>query len=209
MRRPRTRIQPTRNIPGNTFLCGSTGSADALVLSLLAFSLKYRGAGRVLRQGRAQRSAFARGRKILRAQARRAHGLQSVPVRADRGQSNVLREAGAPVVKSQEPNAAALSAKEEADISRAVSHRDERSRLLRGAVSFCRRAELQVTGDNSLRARLRKWLRMVHLVGPSTMRRHAGFRRSNLFGYDYTEFLTIRRFARRSWPICCISRAPD
>jgi type IV secretion system protein VirB4 len=179
--------------PGNTFICGSTGvGKTALVMSLLAFSLKYPGLRAVFfdKDRGAEIGIRAMGGKYYALERGKRTGFN--PFQFEPTEDNLMfcEKLVAQLVKPRDPNAMALSSREEADISRAVrtvmsDHVSAGVRCL-SAVS----QNLQVTGDNSLRSRLRKWVGDGPLAwvfdNPQDTQNFAG---SNLFGYDYTEFL--------------------
>ena len=190
---PEDKDSTDEKYPGNTFLCGSTGvGKTALVLSLLAFSLKYPGLRAVFfdKDRGAEIGIRALGGKYFALKRGVPTGFN--PFQFEPTEDNLMfcEKLVRQLVKSQDPNAAALSAKEEADISHAVRT------VMSDHVSFevrCLSAvaqNLQVTGDNSLRARLRKWLRDGPLGWAfDNAKDTQDFAGSNLFGYDYTEFL--------------------
>jgi type IV secretion system protein VirB4 len=179
--------------PGNTFICGSTGvGKTALVMSLLAFSLKYPGLRAVFfdKDRGAEIGIRAMGGRYYALERGKRTGFNPFQFKPTEDNLVFCEKLVQQLVKPQGESAVALTAKEEADISRAVRT------VMSDHVSFgvrCLSAvsqNLQVTGDNSLRARLRKWVADGPLAwvfdNPKDTQDFSG---SNLFGYDYTEFL--------------------
>jgi type IV secretion system protein VirB4 len=190
---PEDKDSTDEKYPGNTFICGSTGvGKTALVMALLAFAFKYEGL----------RAIFFdkdRGAEIgIRALGGRYYALKRGeptgfnPFQFPLTEDNIMfcERLVRQLVKSQDENALALTAAEETDISHAV--RAVMSDTIRlevrqlGLVS----QNLEVTGSNSLRDRLRKWVGDGPLAWVfDNPRDTQNFEGACLFGYDYTEFL--------------------
>ncbi|MFP1132625.1 VirB4 family type IV secretion/conjugal transfer ATPase [Asticcacaulis sp. W401b] len=183
---------PARNaegeaLPGNTFICGTTGSGKTVLqTALLAFSLKYPGLRAV---------CFDKDR-----------GME-IGIRALGGQYRPL-ERGTPTgfnpfqLEPTEENiqfceklvrllvGGELTAREENEISEAVrtTMGAHVSRDVRCLSLVCQ--NLSVVGENSLQMRLRKWLRGQSLGWVFDNDRDTlDFSNSRLYGFDYTEFL--------------------
>jgi type IV secretion system protein VirB4 len=179
--------------PGNTFVCGSTGvGKTALTMSLLAFALKYPGLRSMWfdKDRGAEIGVRAMGGKYYALKRGEPTGFNPFQFPATEDNLMFCEKLVRQLVKSQDEGAAGLTATEEADISRAVRT------VMSDSVSFdirCLSAvaqNLQVTGNNSLRARLRKWVGDGPLAWAfDNPRDTQNFEGSNLFGYDYTEFL--------------------
>jgi type IV secretion system protein VirB4 len=190
---PEDKDSTDEKYPGNTFVCGTTGvGKTALVMALLSFSLKYKGLRAVFfdKDRGAEIGIRALGGKYFALKRGEPTGFN--PFQFKPTEENVMfcEKLVRQLVKSQDEDSAGLTASEENDISRAVRT------VMSEHVSFdvrCLSAvaqNLQVTGDNSLRARLRKWCGDQPLAwafdNPKDTQNFGG---SNLFGYDYTEFL--------------------
>ncbi len=173
-------------LPGNTFVCGSTGSGKTVLqTALLAFSLKYPGLRAV---------CFDKDR-----------GME-LAIRALGGEYRAL-ERGQPSgfnpfkLQSSEANIqfcerlvrlliGEVSAREENEISHAVrtvmGHHVSREVRCLSLVA----QNLSAVGDNSLSERLRKWLRGQALGwvfdNPDDT---LDVQKSRILGFDYTEFL--------------------
>jgi len=190
---PEDRDSTDEKYPGNTFICGSTGvGKTALVLSLLAFALKYEGLRAIFfdKDRGAEIGIRAMGGKYYALKRGEPTGFNPFQFRATEENLMFCEKLVRQLVKSQDARALPLSAAEESDISRAVrtvmsEHVSPEVRSLSAVAQ-----NLQVTGDNSLRSRLRKWVGDGPLAwafdNPKDTQNFAG---STLFGYDYTEFL--------------------
>ena len=190
---PEDKDSTDEKYPGNTFICGSTGvGKTALVMSLLAFALKYPGLRAVFfdKDRGAEIGIRALGGKYYALKRGERTGFNPFQFKPTEENLMFCEKLVRQLVKSQDENAPALTAREESDISNAVRT------VMSEHVSFeirCLSAvaqNLQVTGDNSLRARLRKWVGDGPLAWAfDNPRDTQNFEGSNLFGYDYTEFL--------------------
>ena len=190
---PEDRDSSDEKYPGNTFICGATGvGKTALELSLLAFATKYKDLRCVMfdKDRGAEIGIRAMGGHYFA--LKRAEPTGFNPLQLEPSEVNIqfcetlvrqlLRPAG--------EGAGRFSAKEEAEISQAVrtvmsSRLDKTSRSLTAVAQ-----NLSKTGENSLNARLKKWLRgqasgWVFDNPVDTQ----DFSRGRIFGYDYTEFL--------------------
>ncbi len=189
---PEDKDSTDEKYPGNTFVCGATGvGKTALVMSLLAFAQKYAGLRAVFfdKDRGAEIGIRAMGGKYFALKRGEPTGFNPFQFKPTEDNLMFCEKLVRQLVKSQDSDLG-LTAAEEADISRAVRT------VMSDHVSFdvrCLSAvsqNLQVTGDNSLRARLRKWVGEGPLAwafdNPHDMQNFEG---SNLFGYDYTEFL--------------------
>jgi type IV secretion system protein VirB4 len=179
--------------PGNTFICGSTGvGKTALVMALLAFALKYPGLRAVFfdKDRGAEIGIRALGGEYFALKRGEPTGFNPFQFAPTEDNLTFCERLVRQLVKSADENAPPLSAAEESDISRAVrtvmsDHVSMGVRCLSAVAQ-----NLQVTGDNSLRARLRKWVGDGNLAwafdNPVDTQNFEG---NTLFGYDYTEFL--------------------
>jgi type IV secretion system protein VirB4 len=174
-------------LPGNTFICGTTGSGKTVLqTALLAFSLKYPGLRAV---------CFDKDR-----------GME-IGIRALGGRYRAL-ERGAPTgfnpfrLQPKEENiqfcerlvkllvGAPVTARDENEISHAVRTvmGDHVSRDVR-CLSLVAQ-NLSAVGDNSLAERLQKWLRGGALGWVfDNADDQLDFSEGQVFGFDYTEFL--------------------
>jgi len=190
---PENKDSTDEKYPGNTFICGTTGvGKTVLEMALLAFATKYPGL----------RCVFFdkdRGAEIgIRAMGGRYFALKRGvptgfnPFQLPPTQSNIqfCEKLVHQLVKTGGEGAAALTAREDSDISHAVRTvmSDHVSLEVRCVTAVAQ--NLPVTGENSLNARLRKWTRGQPLGwvfdNPRDLQNFAG---ASIFGYDYTEFL--------------------
>lgn len=177
-------------LPGNTFICGSTGvGKTTLQMLLLASATKYpdfraffldldRGAEIGIRAMGGRYVAIERGKPTG------FNPFQLEPTAANlQFCERLVRKLIAP------EGAPALSARDEESIRAAVTTvMRELPRALRRLAAVDQ--NLPNTGDNSLRLRLRKWIGNGALGwafdNPTDTQ---DFGRHRIFGYDYTEFL--------------------
>lgn len=179
--------------PGNTFICGTTGvGKTALEMSLLAFATKYEGLRCVFfdKDRGAEIGIRAMGGKYFALKRGQPTGFNPFQLEPTEVNIQFAEKLVKQLVKPQGENAPALTAREENDISHAVRT------VMSEQVSFdirCLSAvaqNLRNTGDNSLRERLKKWLRGQPLGWAfDNPRDTQDFSAGRIFGYDYTEFL--------------------
>jgi type IV secretion system protein VirB4 len=179
--------------PGNTFICGSTGvGKTALVMALLAFSLKYEGLRAVFfdKDRGAEIGIRALGGHYTALKRGEPTGFNPFQFAATEENIIFCEKLVRVLVRPQGDETLSLTAAEESDISRAVrtvmsEQVSDSSRCLSAVAQM-----LQVAGDNSLRARLRKWVVEGQLAWAFDNPRDTHtFEGSTLFGFDYTEFL--------------------
>lgn len=183
---------PNRNsegeaLPGNTFICGSTGSGKTVLqTSLLAFSLKYPGLRAVCFD---KDRGMEIGIRALGGQYRALERGQPTgfnPFQLDPTEANIqFCERLVKLLVGGE-----VTARDENEISHAVrtvmgEHVTKAVRCLSLVVQ-----NLSAVGDNSLAERLNKW-RRDHPLGWvfDNERDDLDFGQGQLFGFDYTEFL--------------------
>ncbi len=179
--------------PGNTFICGATGvGKTALQMALVAFAHKYQGLRAVCFDKDRGMEIGIRwmGGKYFALKRGVPTGFN--PFQRDPTESNIqfAERCVGLLVRPQMNNPPPLSAREEEYISRAVrtvmNEKFSRHNRCLSAIA----QNLPATGDNSLKDRLRKWLRGQPLGwvfdNPEDLTDFSG---ATLFGYDYTEFL--------------------
>jgi type IV secretion system protein VirB4 len=190
---PEDKDSTDEKYPGNTFICGSTGvGKTAFVMSLLCFAQKYEGLRAVFfdKDRGAEIGIRALGGKYYALKRGEPTGFNPLQFRPTEDNIMFCERLVRQLVKSHDGNAPAMTAREEADISRAV-----RSVMSDAVSPSVRRLglvaqNLQVTGDNSLRDRLRKWIGDGPLAWAfDNPKDTQDFQGATLFGYDYTEFL--------------------
>lgn len=179
--------------PGNTFICGTTGvGKTALEMSLLSFATKYQGLRCVFfdKDRGAEIGIRAMGGKYFPLKRGVPTGFNPFQFTPTAHNLQFCEKLVAQLVKNQGDETPILSAKEQQDISHAV-----RTVMSEAATREVRclslvLQNLPATGDNSLKARLKKWTRGQPLGwafdNPTDTQDFSGAR---LFGYDYTEFL--------------------
>ena len=179
--------------PGNTFICGSTGvGKTALELSLLAFATKYQGLRCVFfdKDRGAEIGIRAMGGTYCSLTRGTPTGFNPFQLEPTAHNLQFCETLIAQLVKNQGDAIPLLSAKEQYEISHAVRTvmSEAASRELRSLSLIVQ--NLPATGDNSVKARLKKWTRGYPLGwafdNPTDTHDFTGAR---LFGYDYTEFL--------------------
>ena len=190
---PEDKDSTDEKYPGNTFICGSTGvGKTAFVMSLLCFAQKYEGLRAVFfdKDRGAEIGIRALGGKYYALKRGEPTGFNPLQFRPTEDNIMFCERLVRQLVKSHDENAPAMTAREEADVSRAV-----RSVMSDAVSPSVRRLglvaqNLQVTGDNSLRDRLRKWIGDGPLAWAfDNPKDTQDFQGATLFGYDYTEFL--------------------
>ena len=190
---PEDRDSRDEKYPGNTFICGSTGvGKTALELALLAFATKYQGLRCVVfdKDRGAEIGIRAMGGTYVALKRGVPTGFN--PFQAEPSPQNwqFCEQLVAQLVKHPGDAIPLLTAKEQAEISHAVRT------VMSDAVSCELRClslllqNLPATGENSLRARLKRWTR-GNPLGWAFDNPHETHDVSQacLFGYDYTEFL--------------------
>ncbi len=190
---PEDRDATDQKYPGNTFICGTTGvGKTVLEMSLLAFATKYAGLRCVFfdKDRGAEIGIRAMGGKYYALKRGQPTGFNPFQLEPTEVNIQFCEQLVRELVKPQGERVPGLSAREENDISHAVRT------VMSDQVSFdirCLSAvsqNLRNTGDNSLRERLKKWLRGQPLGwafdNPHDTQDFSG---SSIFGYDYTEFL--------------------
>lgn len=190
---PEDKDSTDEKYPGNTFICGTTGvGKTALEMSLMMFATKYRGLRCVFfDKDRGAEIGIRRmgGRyfALKRGQPTGFNPFQLPPTEANvQFCEKLVRQ----LVKPQGENAQPLTAREENEISQAVRTvmSDKVSFELRRLTTVAQ--SLPVTGDNSLKARLKKWTAGQPLGWVfDNPRDTQDFSGASVFGYDYTEFL--------------------
>ena len=179
--------------PGNTFICGSTGvGKTALELSLLAFATKYQGLRCVFfdKDRGAEIGIRAMGGKYCSLTRGLPTGFNPFQAEPTAHNLTFCEQLIAQLVKHPGDAIPLLSAKEQSDVSHAVRTvmSEVASRELRSLSLIVQ--NLPATGDNSVKARLKKWTRGQPLGwafdNPTDTHDFTG---ASLFGYDYTEFL--------------------
>jgi type IV secretion system protein VirB4 len=190
---PEDKDSTDEKYPGNTFICGSTGvGKTAFVMALLCFAQKYEGLRAVFfdKDRGAEIGIRALGGKYFALKRGEPTGFNPLQFPPTEDNIAFCEKLVRLLIKSQDANAPALTAREEMDISRAVRS------VMSDAVSPAVRRlglvaqNLQVTGDNSLRDRLRKWIGDGPLAWAfDNPKDTQTFQDATLFGYDYTEFL--------------------
>lgn len=184
---PANRDAQGEALPGNTFVCGTTGSGKTVLQScLLAFALKFEGLRAVcfdkdrgMEIGlRALGGAY---RALERGQPTGFNPFQLEPTEAN---IQFLERLVKLLIGDD------VTARDESDISHAVrtvmgDHISKGVRCLSAVAQ-----NLSVVGDNALTIRLQKWLRGQALgwVFDNAVD-ELDFTRGRLFGFDYTEFL--------------------
>ncbi|MDH4078894.1 MAG: VirB4 family type IV secretion/conjugal transfer ATPase [Nitrospira sp.] len=190
---PEDRDSRDEKYPGNTFICGSTGvGKTALELSLIAFATKYEGLRCVVfdKDRGAEIGIRAMGgtyQSLKRGQPTGFNPFQAEPTPQN---WQFCEQLLAQLAKQPGDDVPRLTAKEQTEISHAV----------RAVMSETVSAELRclslllqnlpATGDQSVRARLKRWTR-GHALGWvfDNPRDTHDLTNAQLFGYDYTEFL--------------------
>lgn len=174
-------------LPGNTFICGTTGSGKTVLqTALLAFSLKYPGMRAVCfdKDRGMEIGIRALGGSYRALERGQATGFN--PFRLAPTEDNI--QFCERLVKLLVGGG--VTAREENDISHAVrtvmgEHMTSDVRCLSVVVQ-----NLSAVGDNSLAERLQKWLRDQPLGwvfdNPEDT---LDFQKSRIFGFDYTDFL--------------------
>ncbi len=190
---PEDKDSTDEKYPGNTFICGTTGvGKTALEMSLLAFSTKYQGLRAVFfdKDRGAEIGIRAMGGKYFALKRGVSTGFNPFQLRPTEANIQFGEKLVKQLVKPLDGSAPALTAKEENDISHAVRT------VMSDSVSFELRRlstvaqSLPVAGDNSLKARLKKWTAGQPLGWVfDNPRDTQDFTCTNIFGYDYTEFL--------------------
>lgn len=178
--------------PGNTFICGSTGvGKTALELSLLAFATKYQDLRCVFFDKDRGAEIAIRAMGGTYHALRRGHPTGFNPFHLKPTEVNIqFCEQLVRKLVTPSGQGLALTAREESDISDAVRTvmSEDVSLSIRGLTAVSQ--NLSKTGDDSLNARLKKWLRGQPLGwvfdNPADSQ---DFSRGRIFGYDYTDFL--------------------
>lgn len=179
--------------PGNTFICGSTGvGKTALELSLLAFATKYQGLRCVFfdKDRGAEIGIRAMGGHYVALKRGVPTGFNPFQLGPTAHNLQFCETLVAQLVKQPGDAVPLLPSKEQQEISHAVRTvmSEAASRELRSLSLIVQ--NLPATGDNSVKARLKKWTRS-HPLGwafdNSTDTHH--FTGASIFGYDYTDFL--------------------
>ncbi len=190
---PDDRDSRDEKYPGNTFICGSTGvGKTALELSLLAFATKYKGLRCVVfdKDRGAEIGIRAMGgtyQSLTRGQPTGFNPLQAEPTPKN---WQFCEQLVAQLAKQPSDEVPRLTAKEQTEISHAVRAVMSESVSPELRCLSLLLQNLPATGDQSVRARLKRWTR-GHALGwvfdnPRDTHDLTG---AQLFGYDYTEFL--------------------
>ena len=179
--------------PGNTFICGTTGvGKTALEMALLSFATKYRGLRCVFfdKDRGAEIGIRAMGGKYFPLKRGAPTGFNPFQLEPTAHNLQFCEKLIRQFIKTAGQDLPLLSAKEQHEISHAVRivMSEAVSREVR-CLSLIMQ-NLPATGENSVKARLKKWTR-GHPLGwafdnPSDTQDFSG---ASLFGYDYTEFL--------------------
>ncbi len=190
---PEDRDSRDEKYPGNTFICGSTGvGKTALELSLIAFATKYQGLRCVVfdKDRGAEIGIRAMGGTYQSLKRGQPTGFN--PFQAEPNPQNwqFCEQLAAQLSKHPGDEIPRLTAKEQTEISNAVRA------VMSESVSPDLRClslllqNLPATGDQSVRARLKRWTRGQALGWAFDNARDThDLTSANLFGYDYTEFL--------------------
>lgn len=190
---PEDKDSTDEKYPGNTFICGTTGvGKTALEMSLIAFATKYSGMRAVAfdKDRGMEIGIRAMGGKYFALKRGEPTGFNPFQLPPTEINIQFCEKLVKQLVKPLGENAPSLTARDENEISNAVRT------VMSDQVSFeIRRLSavyqnLRSTGDNSLRERLKKWT-ANHPMGwafdnPRDTQDLSG---TNIFGYDYTEFL--------------------
>lgn len=190
---PEDKDSTDEKYPGNTFICGTTGvGKTALEMSLLAFATKYSGLRCVFfdKDRGAEIGLRAMGGKYFALKRGASTGFNPLQLKPVEANIQFCEKLVRQLVRPLDGNGAALTAREENDISHAVRT------VMSDKVSFDLRRlstvaqSLPATGDNSLKARLKKWTAGQPLGWVfDNPRDTQDFSHASIFGYDYTEFL--------------------
>lgn len=190
---PTDRDSRDETYPGNTFICGATGSGKtALELFLLAQAMKYpKFRGIMFDKDRgAEIGIRAMGGKYMALRRGEPTGFNPFQAAITEGNIQFCEQLVAQLVKHPGDPEPRLSAKEWSDLSHAV--RTVMSPTVRADVRGLTTVSqnLPATGENSLKARLLKWTWGQPLGWVfDNPRDTQEFGHHSLFGYDYTEFL--------------------
>lgn len=190
---PEDRDSRDEKYPGNTFICGTTGvGKTALEMSLLSFATKYHGLRCVFfdKDRGAEIGIRAMGGKYFSLKRGAPTGFNPFQLEPTAHNLQFCEQLIGQFVKTPGQDLPLLSAKEQHEITHAV--RTVMSEAV-GREVRCLSLVLQnlpATGENSVKARLKKWTR-GHPLGwafdnPADTQDFSG---ASLFGYDYTEFL--------------------
>lgn len=190
---PEDKDSTDEKYPGNTFICGTTGvGKTALEMSLLAFATKYYGLRCVFfdKDRGAEIGIRAMGGKYYALKRGLPTGFNPFQLAPTESNIQFCEKLVKQLVKPMDGTPTPLTAKEDGEISQAVRT------VMSDKVSFENRRlttvaqSLPVTGDNSLKARLKKWTAGQPLGWVfDNPRDTQDFSGASIFGYDYTEFL--------------------
>ena len=174
-------------LPGNTFICGSTGSGKTVLqTSLLAFSLKYPGLRAVCfdKDRGMEVGIRALGGAYRALERGRPTGFNPFQMAPNDDNVQFAEKLVRLLIGGD------LTAKEEAEVSHAVrTVMSDRIELSVRCLSLVVQ-NLSAVGDNSLAARLRKWQRGQSLGWVFDNEADTlDFTAGQVFGFDYTEFL--------------------
>ncbi|MBK9949316.1 MAG: VirB4 family type IV secretion/conjugal transfer ATPase [Nitrospira sp.] len=190
---PEDRDSRDEKYPGNTFICGSTGvGKTALELSLIAFATKYEGLRCVVfdKDRGAEIGIRAMGGTYQSLKRGQPTGFN--PFQTDPNPQNLqfCEQLVAQLAKQPGDEVPRLTAKEQTEISHAVRAVMSESVSLELRCLSLLLQNLPATGDQSVRARLKRWTR-GHALGWAfdNVRDTHDLTSAQLFGYDYTEFL--------------------
>lgn len=190
---PTDRDSRDEKYPGNTFICGATGSGKtALELFLLAQAMKYQKFRGIMfdKDRGAEIGIRAMGGKYIALRRGEPTGFNPFQAPITEGNLQFCERLVAQLVKNPGDPEPRLSAKEWIDLSHAV--RTVMSPTVRPDVRGLTTVSqnLPATGENSLKARLLKWTWGQPLGWVfDNPRDTQEFSHHSLFGYDYTEFL--------------------
>ncbi|ESQ79272.1 VirB4 family type IV secretion/conjugal transfer ATPase [Asticcacaulis sp. YBE204] len=189
---PESRDVTDEKYPGNTFICGATGvGKTALEMSLIAFATKYPGLRCILfdKDRGAEIAIRAMGGRYFRLERGQPTGFNpfQLPLTDDNIQfcERLVR-----LLLTRKGEGGRFSAKEDNDIARAV-RTVMSAQVTHNIRSLSAVAQnLPKTGEDSLHARLTKWLR-GHPLGWvfDNAEDRPDLTHARITGFDYTEFL--------------------
>lgn len=189
---PEGRDVTDEKYPGNTFICGATGvGKTALEMSLIAFTLKYRGLRCVIfdKDRGAEIAIRAMGGQYFRLERGEPTGFN--PLQLAPTEANIeFAERLVRLLLMPPGEAPRFSAREDSDIAQAVRTvmAGHVSQKVRGLTAVSQ--NLPKTGDNSLHARLHKWTKGQPLGWVFDNAHDAlDLTRTRITGFDYTAFL--------------------
>jgi type IV secretion system protein VirB4 len=190
---PEDRDSRDEKYPGNTFICGSTGvGKTALELSLIAFATKYQGLRCVVfdKDRGAEIGIWAMGGTYQSLKRGEPTGFNPFQFELTPQNWQFCEQLVAQLAKQPGDEVPRLTSKEQGEISHAVRAVMSESVAPELRCLSLLLQNLPATGDQSVRARLKRWTR-GHALGWAfdNPRDTHDLTNAQLFGYDYTEFL--------------------